>query len=121
MAKQGEFNDYLSPEGKTIFATLKKHCEKLKMMDADMLELEMLANSFDLYQKSAISCRDEGAVVTIMTKTGPYAMANPAHGVMTREYANILKHSAKFGLNPGDREKIFKGLKEKTQEPDFEE
>ena len=121
MKKTTNLNDFLSPEGRDILAVLNKHCKKLKMMDADQLELEMLANSFDVWQKNAKIVRDEGAVVVIQTKTGPYPLQNPAHSIMTKEYANILKHSAKFGLNPGDREKIFKGLEIKEKRPDFEE
>ena len=34
---------------------------------------------------------------------------------MKNEYQNILKHSAKFGLNPGDRAKIFAGMKSKKK------
>jgi hypothetical protein len=34
---------------------------------------------------------------------------------MRNEYNNILKHAPKYGLNPGDREKIFGGLKKKKK------
>jgi hypothetical protein len=39
---------------------------------------------------------------------------------MKSEYANILKHSSKFGLNPGDRAKFFKGLGEKEKKKGFD-
>ncbi len=121
MAKQTENNDFLSAEGRSILSVLLSHCKKLKMLPADSLELEMLANSFDVWQKNAKVVRDEGAVIVVQTKTGPYPLQNPAHSIMTKEYQNILKHSAKFGLNPGDREKIFKGLGDKEKGPDFAE
>lgn len=48
------------------------------------------------------------------TKTGTYPMIRPEYNVMKNEYAQILKHSAKFGLNPGDRAKIF-NMKKKDE------
>jgi hypothetical protein len=47
----------------------------------------------------------------MITKTGTYELLRPEYNIMKNEYANVLKHSAKFGLNPGDREKIFKNIK----------
>ena len=35
--------------------------------------------------------------------------------MMKNEYLNILKHSGKYGLNPADRGKFFKGLGEKVK------
>jgi phage terminase small subunit len=134
--------NFLSENGKKIYAELKKHCsEKLRMFDVDHFELEMLANSFDLYAKSAMFCRDYGISMTFgakdinpededdldedekqsvkASKGGPYQQIRPEYTVMKNEYQNILKHGAKFGLNPGDRDKIFKGLKEDKKKKGF--
>lgn len=115
------------------------------MYDVDRFELAMLANSFDLYQKSAKYCLDYGVSMSFPSKDAPegfddldedekesvresksmksggaYQQIRPEYTVMKNEYLNILKHSAKFGLNPGDREKIFKSLtSKKSQKKQF--
>jgi phage terminase small subunit len=109
--------NYLSKDGELIYKALQEHCKQLKMMDADHYELKMLANSFALHAESAKLCNEDGTVMTITTeKGGTYSQVRPEYTVMKNEYQNILKHSAKFGLNPGDRDRLFKGLgKEKRK------
>jgi len=90
------------------------------MVDADKFEMAMLANSFDLYSENAKVCNEEGVSMEIITeKGGVYRQIRPEYTVMKNEYGNILKHSGKFGLNPGDRDKIFKGLKEEKKKKGF--
>lgn len=113
--------DFLSKEGKLIFDELQKHCDaKMKMMDVDRFELQMLANSFDKYIRNAKYCRDNGDCYMMETKTGEYPMIRPEYNVMKNEYAQIIKHSGKFGLNPGDREKIFKKMGEGKEKKGFD-
>jgi phage terminase small subunit len=114
--------DFLSEKGLLIYDRLEKHCQaKLKMFDIDSLELAMLANSFAMYSDAAIICRDSGVSFTITTeKGGEYEQIRPEYTVMKNEYQNILKHGAKFGLNPGDRDKIFKGLKDDKKKKGFD-
>lgn len=114
--------DFLTKNGLLIFQQLKKHCAaKLKMMDIDDLELGMLANAFDTYASNAKYCRDNGQTYEMQTKTGVYPMVRPEYNIMKNEYAQILKHSGKFGLNPGDRDKIFKSLtKDKDKKKGFD-
>ena len=103
---------------------------KLTMAEVDDIELSMLANSYDLYFRMAKYCNDHGVSMTfaakapvpgdedddlaedeknfIKAKGGGYQQIRPEYTVMKNEYQNILKHSAKFGLTPGDRAKIFK-------------
>jgi P27 family predicted phage terminase small subunit len=109
--------DYLSGLGHKIYDELQKHCrKKLKMMDIDHLELSMLANSFSMYADAAKICRDDGVSFTIVTeKGGEYQQIRPEYSVMKNEYQNILKHGAKFGLNPADRDRIFKGINKKEK------
>jgi phage terminase small subunit len=103
--------DFLSDEGVEIYKRLEKHCkDKLKMFDIDSLELSMLANSFAMYFDAAKFCKDNGVSMTFQTEKGTYEQIRPEYSVMKNEYQNILKHGAKFGLNPGDRDKVFKGL-----------
>ena len=102
-----KFNDFLTDDGLLIFKELKKHVTQLGIKDADEYELVMLANSFDLYSQNANYCKANGTCYMMPTKTGEYPMIRPEYNVMKNEYAQILKHSSKFGLNPGDRAKIF--------------
>lgn len=103
--------DFLSQTGSVIYEAIKAHCDaKLKMLDIDHYELAMLANSFDVYGRAAKLCNDEGFA-------NKHSQIRPEYTVMKNEYANILKHSPKFGLNPADRMKIFKGVKEKKKDP----
>lgn len=104
------YNSFLTEEGREIFEAIKEHCQqKLKMNDADDFEISMLANSFDLYKKAAETCNTKG--VSQNPKEGGWAQVRPEYTVMKTEYQNILKHSGKFGLNPADRAKFFKGSK----------
>ena len=106
--------DYLSKNGLLIYAALEKHVkERLKMFDIDEYELKMLANSFHLHEKAAEVCNRDGFLQVFANGT---AQVRAEYTVMKNEYLNILKHSAKFGLNPGDRDKIFGGLKDKKAE-----
>lgn len=114
--------DFLTEKGLLIFKELEAHCKsKLKMMEIDHLELAMIANSFDLYAQTAKYCSEEGIKMVIQTeKGGLYEQIRPEYTVMKNEYQNILKHSAKFGLNPGDRSKVFKSLEKETKKRGFE-
>lgn len=114
--------DFLTDAGREIYKRLETHCsDKLKVMDIDSLELSMLANSMALYFDTAEFIRDNGVKMTFVTGKGTYEQIRPEYTVMKNEYQNILKHGAKFGLNPGDREKIFKNLtKEKPKPKGFE-
>lgn len=107
--------EILSENGLLIYKMIEKHCKKLKIGEADSLEMIMLANSYDLYYQAALFCKQNGTVVSMPTKTGTYDMLRPEYNQMKNEYGNILKHSPKYGLTPGDRDKIFKGLNKKEK------
>lgn len=110
--------DYLSPEGQKIYNEILGHIDKNNWsQDIDDYELSMLANAFDMYSKCAMYIKENG--MTQMTKTG-FMAARPECGIMKTEYANVLKHSAKFGLNPGDRKKIFKVADTKRPKKTFD-
>lgn len=109
--------DYLSDGGKVIFQIIHGHCDRLGVSnDIDTFELSMLANSFDMYAESARICNSKG--VSQKTKTG-YSQVRAEYTVMKNEYQNILKHSPKFGLNPQDRQKLLKDIKQPEKKPDF--
>ncbi|HYF69100.1 MAG TPA: P27 family phage terminase small subunit [Ohtaekwangia sp.] len=114
--------DFLSKNGLLVFEEIQKHCRsKFKMYDVDKFEMAMLANSFDLYSESAKVCNEKGVSMSFMNdKGGIYEQIRPEYTVMKNEYGNILKHSGKFGLNPGDRDKIFKGLKDEKKKKGFD-
>lgn len=124
MAKQvkndglcGDGPDFLTEEGRAIFKRIAAHCEANNILfEIDDYELGMLANSFYLYSDNAELCNKDGISMTIITeKGGTYSQIRPEYTVMKNEYQNILKHSSKFGLNPGDRSKIFAGMKPKEK------
>lgn len=114
--------DFLTESGRKIYERLESHCKaRMKMFDIDSLELSMLANSMALYFEMAEFIKENTVKMTFVTEKGTYEQVRPEYSVMKNEYQNILKHGAKFGLNPGDREKIFKGLsKEKEKRKGFE-
>jgi phage terminase small subunit len=119
MGKSDSFRGFLSDAGEVVYQALLTHCNaKLKMMEVDHYELAMLANSFALYAESAKLCNTEGVSMEV-GKEG-YTQIRPEYTVMKNEYQNIIKHSAKFGLNPGDRAKFFKGLEEDKKKKGFE-
>lgn len=118
MAKTKDFNGFLSAAGLVIYTAILNHCKDNGIdKDIDTFELSMLANSFDLYSINAEYCRDNGT--TQSPEKGGWDQIRPEYTVMKNEYQNILKHSSKFGLNPGDREKIFNGLKQKDKKKGF--
>jgi len=105
---------FLTKEGKLIFERIKQHCTDNNILfEIDDFELSMLANSFDLYNRYAKIVNDEQA--TQKPKEGGWDQVRPEYTVMKNEYQNILKHSSKFGLNPGDRAKIFSGMKKEKK------
>lgn len=75
----------------------------------------MLANSFDVFEKMAQYCNDKGYITPVTGKNGTFDQAAPEYGIMKQQYDIIMKHGPKFGLNPGDREKIFSGMKKKKK------
>ena len=108
--------DYLTKRGRLIFFQIVRHIKDADIIaDIDVLQLSMLANSFDLFEKAAQECNDKGISVELVAKQGSFAQVRPEYTVMRNEYSNILKLSASFGMNPGDREKIFSGLKKKKR------
>lgn len=118
MAKTSEFNGFLSPSGRQIYEAILKHCKDNGLQkDIDTYELSMLANSFDLYSENAKYCQEKGT--TQKPSDGGWDQVRPQYTVMKNEYQNILKHSSKFALNPGDRTKIFNGLKQKEVKKGF--
>src|SRR5687768_9089591 len=119
MAKSSEFNGFLSVDGRLIYEAILQHCKDNGIQkDIDTFELSMLANSFDLYSINAKFCKKHGT--TQQPEKGGWDQIRPEYTVMKNEYQNILKHSSKFGINPGDRAKIFNGLKQKEKKKGFD-
>lgn len=113
--------DYLTKRGKEIFKRIVKHVKDKNLIeDIDDFELSMLANSFDVFHIAAQKCNQEdyGYIQPVTGKNGTFDQVVPEYTIMRNEYQNILKHSPKFGLNPGDRAKIFKGIKKEKKNPD---
>ena len=105
---------YLPKEAKVIFERILKHVKTNDLdMEIDSLELSMLAFSFWQYSEAMKQGVKEGFTQKFKNGTiqinGIYTLANNAH-------ANILKHSPKFGLTPGDRVKIQAFAKKEVKE-----
>jgi P27 family predicted phage terminase small subunit len=115
--------EHLSEKGVVIYNRLKAHCTaRLAMIDVDDIELSMLAYSYALYFEMAELIKTDGVKFTMVTeKGGEYEQIRPEYSVMKNEYQNILKHSSKFGLTPGDRAKIFKDFGKKEEADPMEE
>jgi phage terminase small subunit len=111
--KDMKHDQSLTETGIEIFNRLIEHCETIGLLDIDSFELSMMANSFDTYFKYAKICNETGA--TQKPKEGGWDQVRPEYTIMKNEYQNILKHSSKFGLNPGDRAKIFNMKKKDTE------
>lgn len=107
MGKQNNFEHFLTTEGEGHYRAIKTHASTLGVWhDAFDFECKMLANSLALYFDAARTCNETGTSITI-GKQG-YQQVSPDYLVMKTEYANILKHSPKFGLNPADLSRLFK-------------
>jgi P27 family predicted phage terminase small subunit len=130
---------HLTDTGREIYHRLEAFVKgKLYMAEVDDIELSMLANSYDLYFRMARFCNLHGVTMSFSKKQveedigqeladdevdeikikagGAYQQIRPEYTAMKNEYQNILKHSSKFGLTPGDRAKIFKDFG-KEKEP----
>lgn len=135
-----EYSSFLNGKGQIIFGAIKENCNKLGLWEADDFEIAMLANSFALYAKCADFCNQWGVSMSFRqgkkktgkaedleddedlapdelegsgkAEAGIYQQVRPEYTVMKNEYNNILKHSGKFGLNPGDRARLFKKISE---------
>lgn len=108
---------YLTKRGRKIFSQIVKHITDTEtIFDIDVLELSMLANSFDIYERMSEQCNGDSGLIELVTgKNGSFRQARPEYSIMKAEYANIMKNSGKYGLTPGDREKVFSGMKKKKK------
>lgn len=97
----------LGERAEMIYKELENHCKEVAKIEAIFyLELSMLADSLATYFDAAEYCSENGTVFNMPTKTGVYPMLRPEYQVKKTEYANILKHGPKFGLNPSDFAKL---------------
>jgi hypothetical protein len=114
MQKQPNFASFLTDRGKEYFFLLKGHIsqneisqtEQNYQFEIDDIEVAMLANEYDLYFSNMEFCQKNGYSFTTGSNNG-YSQIRPEFSVMKNAYQNILKHSAKFGITPGDRAKLF--------------
>lgn len=107
-----KFDDFLTERGKTYFFSIKQHVSNIGILEIDDIEIAMLANEYDLYFSNLEYCQKYGYSFVTGSNNG-YSQIRPEFTVMKNAYQNILKHSAKFGMNPADRVKLF-GMKTTT-------
>lgn len=107
--------DYLNKRGRKIFQLIVRHLKEAGIeFEIDILQLTMLANSMELYESAAKRLNDLRAAGDV-DAYGKGGKLSTDYQVMQKEYDKIVTHGAKFGLNPGDREKIFGGMKTKKK------
>ena len=95
---------YLPIPAKKIFERILKHVKERGLdLEIDSLEMSMLAFSFYQYQEAINLGMKEG--FTHKFKNGAIQI-NGIQTIVNATYAHILKHSPKFGLTPGDRDKL---------------
>jgi len=98
---------YLPKEAKAIFKRIVKHLdENAATLPIDSIELSMLSMAYYQFEQAAIEGLAKGFVNDYSTEEKVSIQVNGYQSVMNSAYSNILKHSSKFGLNPGDREKL---------------
>lgn len=85
----------LTTKGKAIFDELKKHLMGHELMDVDTYQVTLLAYAFDLLQKNAGELKSADNVKRSSTLMQ-----------MDKAVNWIVKISPKFGISPGDREKL---------------
>lgn len=110
--------EYLTKRGRKIFFNISKHVKDAGILfDIDVFELSMLANSFDIYERMSAFCNDEknGFTDLVENQKGSSKQVRPEYTIMKNEYSNIMSMAPKYGLTPGDRQKIFNGLKKKVK------
>ena len=110
---------YLTKRGRNIFYQILNHIKEAGIDSGiDAIELSMLANSYDAFERAADFCNKNGFSREIEAKQGSFGQIVPEYSVMKNEYSNILKHSPKYGMTPGDRLKVLGGMKKrKKKEP----
>lgn len=106
----------LNTNAKKVFNRIKKHAQKLGVYEpADDMDLKMLAYNYDLYEQMAAFCAVHG--YTQKPEGGGWNQVRPEYTIMQKCYAYFMDHAGKYGLNPGDRVKIFK-MKSKEVDDD---
>jgi len=108
--------NYLTKRGRKLFYLIIRHVRDAGIDSSiDSIELSTLANSFDVYESMAKVCNEEGFIASVTGKNGTFDQIRPQYTIMRNEYANIMKNSMKYGMTPGDREKIFGGMNKKKK------
>ena len=99
--------NYLSELGLDYFNRI---CGYLgdKLQESDSIELSMLANLYAMHDEAVAAGSKVGFVNEFPNGT---IQANGYQTIIDRCYSTILKHGAKFGLNPSDREKLASSIK----------
>jgi len=111
-----EPEEYLTKRGRKLFYSIVKHIKDTNVIEEiDTLELSMLCHSLYTYEMMADYCNKNGFTEMVTGKNGTFKQAVPEYSIMKNEYANVLRHSGKYGLTPGDRAKIFGGMKTKKK------
>lgn len=108
---------YLPKEAQKIFERIHEHVKTNGLdLKIDSLEMSMLAFSFYQFAEAVKSGIEKGFLNEYENEKGSTIQINGYQAQINQCYSNILKHSPKFGLTPGDREKITAFAKKEVQE-----
>ena len=106
----------LPKQAKEIFNSIVEHVEtNASILPIDNLELSMLAMAYHQYFEAMRNGAKEGFLNIYSNDKGNTIQINGHQAQLNQAYANILKHSPKFGLNVADREKISAFTKTKAK------
>jgi len=116
--------NYLTDTGKKIFDRLVKML-KSKIEDIDVFQLSQLADAIDLNQRAcyAINYPEKGTNQKDGVQRTPngYTQVTGQVTVRDKTQKTIDTLSARFGLTPGDREKIKTQDEKKKHKRDFKD
>lgn len=108
--------NYLPKEAQKIFNRIYNHVKANGLeLEIDSLEMSMLAFSFYQFAEAVKNGIEEGFLNEYENDKGTTIQINGYQAQINQCYSNIMKHSPKFGLTPGDREKITAFAKKETE------
>lgn len=111
MAKIGVF---LNDNGKAIYKRLSDHCEQNNVLfSIDDIMISNLAFWLMVQWECSEEYGTEAGFIQ-KTKSG-YGQVSPKYAMMVKAQEMVAKLSPPFGITPGDRAKIFSGMKKEKK------
>ena len=109
----GKLGVYLNETGKAILKRLNDHCSQNNILfEIDEIMISNLAFWLMVMWESSADYGTNGFEQT--TKSG-YGQVSPKYAMMVKAQEMVAKLSPPFGITPGDRAKIFSGMKKEKK------